>query len=97
MTILAPIIATNVPAQVSGVSIPYRNLTMFGYKSFGANGIPVNNTATVYVGFSSGQLPMQITAGNSAVYTIQTLAERENLENLWFAGTNGDSLYLVIN
>lgn len=82
------------PTRVTGQSTLFKTASFWGYKSF-TNGIPNNNTSTVYVGVAnSGELPIVINTGSYFNWTLHPI-QAESLSNFWVKGTSGDGLYIV--
>lgn len=73
------------PIRLTGVNTPFKQAIFIGVSGFIA-GVPVNNTNPVFMGITSGELPISI--GTGASYTLN-LPVLDTLENLWFKGTPG--------
>ncbi len=71
----------------------FRNMSVFAHKSF-TNGMPTPNTNGIYVGFASGQLPIQITGGGSYTLELQS-NQKESLSNIWIRGNTSDGAYII--
>lgn len=70
--------------------------TAFGFSGF-VNSAPLDNTATAYLGYETGRMPLEITAGSYvSVDTAYTAKQKDNLYNFWARGTSGDGLYIIV-
>lgn len=94
MTKLLPILVNTLPMQVTGDSTLFKHLTVFGYKGFTASGVPLNNSAPVYLGLASGESPFAIATGASLSYNVQP--NSLSLSNLWLQGAgSNDGAYII--
>ena len=72
----------------------FNTFTAWGYKSWTASGLPVANTAPVYMGVDSGKLSMAINTGSYFNWTLHP-NQKESLSNIWVKGDVGDGVYLI--
>jgi hypothetical protein len=88
--------ATDVPQRVVSTSEDNRfsNMHVFGYSSFTASGIPVNNTQPAYFGLEESALPFKVAAGAEVLFELPGKLE-QNLNNFWAAGTSGNGFYII--
>jgi hypothetical protein len=92
-SLLVQLALANTAQKVTGVSTPYKTASFFGYKSFSA-GVPQNNSATVYLGFKSGELPIAVPTGQRVEWNLLS-TQGDNLNNFWVQGASGDSVYII--
>ncbi len=86
--------STNSAVRITDTPHNYFNrITFWGYKSF-ATGIPIFNSNVVYIGLSTGCLPIAIATGD---FTSITLDDRikNSLKSYYTIGTSGDGLYYM--
>lgn len=82
------------PVKVTGDNTLFQQVTFYGYSGFNASGIPNSNSASYYVGKNSGQLFMDVAAGNYVSFQMPT-NRHEALNNYWIAGKLNDKAYIV--
>jgi len=84
------VLASTDPEVISEESIPFQKAEFFGYKAFAAN-LPVNNAATIWVGFRNTNFVRSITAGASKVIEAPR-GQKFNLATMYIKGTNPDGV-----
>jgi hypothetical protein len=82
------------PKSVPYSETPFFNrITFWGYKGF-TGGIPISNSSGVYLGITTGSLPIYVGAGTSNNITLD-LGKGDSLQNYYCAGSSGDGLYYM--
>lgn len=89
---LHAILASGDPEQVTtDTRATYNALTMYAYSGYNADGTPIANAGTIYVGFNEDDLSIVIEPGGSA--NIQSDSGiRKRLSEMWIKGTINDGL-----
>jgi len=83
-----------VPTQITGTNELFQQVTFYGYSGFNVSGIPNTNSSNYYVGKTSGQLYIDVAAGDYVSFQLPS-NRHEALNNCWIAGKLNDKAYLV--
>lgn len=74
-----------------------QTISLYGYKSFSASGIPTVNTSNVYVGIGNPAALPIILSGNHTTnsYTLNLVDKNfVHLSNIYWSASSGDGLYI---
>jgi hypothetical protein len=71
----------------------FRRATLVGIKGFSA-GVPIKNTATVYLGARDDMQPIAIAPGEEVDWSPPS-DRKEALFNLWLKGAVGDGVHVL--
>ena len=69
-------------------------IEFFPIKSF-TTGVTLTNTATMFVGLETGALPYLVPTGGSLTLNYSSNGEKQNTQNFFLRGTNGDGYYII--
>ncbi len=95
-TYLATLAATDTPQRIDSTSgNRFYGATLLGIKGFDGQGKPLANTASVWVGLKSNELPFEILAGGSLPFVVPA-GSVEDLYNLYMMGAQNDGLYVIL-
>lgn len=83
-----------IPTRITGVNTLFQQATFYGYSGFNVSGIPSTNSANYYIGKNSGELFIDVAAGDYVSFQMPN-NRHEALNNYWIAGKLNDKAYIV--